>query len=301
MGSEPRVLETEEAKLVSLARQGRELAIAGRFEQSELLLRRALKRRVDPVLMNDLGFVLRAQDRLGEAVELLLRVVKLEPYFLQARENLARTLYQQGELKSSLDNYLTLERHYFSYWKGEPDSRLARQFSRADLGVVYQSIAIINAQLGQIGEAICYSNKAVELGTYSVQGHVRFLVTLEELSLAQEVVGKHFSDKPAIDPSMLLDYASILTLKGDQTLALEALDRALGEIGFVGEERLIALLLRYLLAERANDTNTIYMISQSLGAAGICQGTDAAVPVYWPLRLQEEAKLSRKALCKLRA
>lgn len=297
----PRVLDQSEAQIIALVRKGRELALAGRYEQSEAYLRSSLQRKSDPVIMNDLGFVLRAQDRHSEAFDLFTSALQIEPYFLQARENLARALYERGDFEGALEHFLLLERDYYGYWRGEPDARLARKFTRADLGVAFQSISVIYAQLGQTGEAICYSKRAEELGAYSFQGHIRFLFTLEELSLAQDLLGARLSERAATDPSLLLDYATILLLRDRPKLAIEAIERALGEIGFVGEERGLALLLRYILAERLNDTNAIYMISQSPGSQFICQGAEVSLPKYWPLRLQEEGKISRKALCAVRS
>jgi len=304
--SGPRVLGGQEAKILDLARRGKDLAQAGRFEKAELPIRLAIRlatrdssNSASPSLLNDLAFVLRATGQTEKALELSTEAVRRDPYSLQYRENLARTLYELGELDKSLVQFLRTEGDYFGYWKGNPDPRLAMGYSTQDLISLYRNIAILYAQLGQIAEAICYSEKALQLNdaSYPAKSHARFLVSLEELSKARSFLEVELASTLTPEHSKLIDFAAVLLLVNENNLAKVALDRTLSEVSLMSEDRELALLLRYLLAERVDDTNTIYNIQNLAGDLALCESKFLTPPTFWPNRLSDEAVHSKKALC----
>lgn len=93
---------SNEFETLSLVSRAKALAERGRFDQSEILLRKAwLSGGLTSEIANDLGYVMIAQGREFEARMLLLEALELQPNNFAAKTNLARLYYKNGNLEQT--------------------------------------------------------------------------------------------------------------------------------------------------------------------------------------------------------
>lgn len=305
----PRLLKEEDLKYLKHIQDGKDYANSGRYDKAELeflLAKRTVEKQgkqPDITLLSDIGYVLKAQSRLPEAKIYFERALERDPHFLQLRDNYARLLYESGNLTGALREYQQAETDYLDYWKSAPDKRLSLGFTGQDLLSLYVNMAIVYSQLGMQNEAICYSFNAAGLGdaSYSKVNHARFLVTIEELDAAKELLKGLIAADP--DPvqaaTKLLDLGLVL-FAAEDPLAREALDRVLEEPSVIGDERAAALLLRYSMALKEGDKETAAMIRKSSANSSetVCVGDVYHPPNFWPIRVRTEVSVKRAELCK---
>lgn len=327
--SGPRVFSNQEISFIADTQKGISYSQAGRFDQAEFNLRKALASTNSPpvLLLSNLGFVLRAQGKYSDALVYLRMALAKDPYFLHARVVLGRTYFEMGDIDSSIAEYLIVERDFLDFWKGAPDSRLSNGFTSADLLSVYSTLAIMLAQKGLVSESICYSQKALSLnsGNYKPQAHARFLISLEEFYLAGEVLrqviftGSQVTaplppslaappdgsaplavSVPEEDPSSILDLGVVRLLEKNLPLAAEAFDRVLTLTIVPSDQRLLTKLLRYETAAAQNDNETIGLLGQSFSEVteGLCESDSYVTPPYWPIRLRDQILERRKEICR---
>jgi len=326
--SGPRVYSQSEINYIAESQKGISYSQSGRFDRAELNLRTALASTDNPpsLLLGNLGFVLRAQDKFQDAIKFLNQALKLDPHFLNARLTLGRTYFEMGEIDLALKEYLKVENDYLDYWKGAPDKRLSNNFDGRDLLSVYTNLAIMYAQKGMVEESICYSQKALDLhdSTYTPQAHARFLISLEQFFLAGEVLRQVVftgaqvtaplpaslvtdaaasgasTTIPEEDPSSIQDIGVVRLLENNLPLSAEAFDRVLTLTIVPDDQRILTEVLRYEVATAQNDNETIELLDQSFSeiASLLCQSDSYVTPAYWPIRLKNRVLERRKLICR---
>ncbi len=326
----PRVYSDQEIRYINDTQKGIDYSNSGRFLKAELYLRNALAATNDPppLLLSNLGFTLRAQGKFDEAVRNFNQALKKEPYFLHARVNLGRTYFEMGDLESALREYKRAESDYYGYWLGAPDERLSSNFGNDDLLYVYSNIAIMLAQKGELWEAICYSQYALDLHSpnYKQQSHARFLISLEQYFLAGEVlrqaiyVGQQVSAPlpasliaamgtpaptfaPEEDPSLIFDLGVVKLLEENFPLAGEAFDRVLTLTIVPADIRQLTQILRFEVAKVQNDTETIELLNRSFDEISeeLCESDSYVTPAFWPVALKKRVLESRNGICASRS
>ena len=307
-GNNPRVFTKQELAYVSSIQTGMSFSLAGRFDEAENELRIALnqvvKNKEEPTasLLSDLGFVLRAQGKLDDAKIMLEKALAQEPYSLLTRINLGRTYFELGDTPGALKEFKRVEQDYLDYWNSKPDRRLSKNFETADILSVYENLSIIYAEQGLAADAVCYSQKALEIGdaSYTAQAHARFLMTLEQFSVSSDILKFQISNADVEDPSMLVDLGVSLLLQNNINLARESFDRVLTLTVVTPDLRLLAQLLRFNVANRDTDTETIGLLEKSLSnqTEDLCDSEGFSTPPFWPLRLKELIEQDRTKLCK---
>jgi Tfp pilus assembly protein PilF len=92
-----------------LAHQGHFLSQSGKLPEAETVLKDVLKKRFDPAIAAELGFVKFRQEQPDEALKLLTRVTREAPTLMEGHYYLAAVLYQKGDVKQARAEYLAAD------------------------------------------------------------------------------------------------------------------------------------------------------------------------------------------------
>lgn len=150
---EPIVVDSWEFSVVSNIRRSKEMVANGRIDEAELSLREAYALSPDSaVILNDLGYVLMLQNRLGEAKSLLLRALELDSHLLTARDHYSRLLYREGRLIEANESIEIFIDEFFQLSERE---RSAVGLDLKKLWENYANLAQSNYSLGFVDEAAC--------------------------------------------------------------------------------------------------------------------------------------------------
>jgi len=259
------ILPENELSIVTYTKRGGEYATSGRMDLAELNLRLALKfAPAVPDINNNLGYVLLSQGRLSEARLYIQKALRAMPESLTARANFARVLYLQGELEASRDNYEKLLDFYYSYWN-EGIGKGGMKFTSHDLTVAIRDLSTVYIELGNAGEAFCYSEFASLLGdaSYTSLQHERFLIANERADLALNVIQEQLKQDGA-NSSYLFDYGIALYLMDSYQLSKQTFLRIAAYSQVDPTIRYMSLLMRLLLAEKINDDKEKSMVLDSV-------------------------------------
>lgn len=302
------MLPKAEVEMTSMARRGKDYAQSGRFDLAEIEFRRLLSSypKLDNI-WNDLGYVLQGQERLPEAAAAFEKALALDPYNLEARDNLARVLYRQDKLD---DARLEFER--LLVISGEVAGNRAvpvhaRELSPPELASVYRNLAIISYVLGFIDEATCLSRRALDLAQdlYQTSQHIRLLMATGATRAALELLRNAIIARGGVvGPELYLDYAVALYATEQPTIAAQALARVLATPSATRDDKRAArsLLWAYSPEPAANETESelesLYP-DESVEdfRREACALSMAEYEKYWPDSVAERVRALRKENC----
>ncbi len=281
----PQYLSDREFQKVSNLSRAKELMLAGRFDDAELILRKEIKNSPNLALQyNDLGYLLYLEDRFQESELILQKAISLEPNFLAPKFNLARVMVsvnRYSEAITILDSIVDINQKISEseFIRANGVARtlgLSAKVERLKASALYL--------LGRYDEAVCSSYSAYQhTGTLEEASvHIRMLLSLESLGSALELLrGAVIVHKEALPTNILFDYALALVANSESELAKIVLDQVLGSSGLSQEEIAASRLLRFSLESQEADS---LLIKESLldDASAPCKVKHFNSKGYWP-------------------
>jgi tetratricopeptide (TPR) repeat protein len=281
----PQYLSEGEFKKVTNLNRAKELMLAGRFDDAELILRSEIVKNPRLSLQyNDLGYLLFLEDRFYESEVMLKKSVALDENFIAPRLNLARVLValdRYNEAVDILDGILDRVKliSEAEYIKANAESRsplLQAKVARLKASAYYL--------MGEYDEAKCYSYVAYsQLGSLEEASlHIRLLLSLESIPTALEMLrGAVEVHKDALPINMTFDYSLALVASANTELAKLVLDQVLGSAGLSQEEIAAARLLRFKLEDNL-ESEKLIKDSLSEDVSDPCKVKKFDSKGYWP-------------------
>ena len=298
------VLPSQELELISTVKRGKDYSNRGRMDLAEFEFRKALK--LSPAsdsINNDLGFVLQAQGRADEAKVFYRRAIKLSSENIEARENLARALFQQGDMRGALIETIKLVDALNSL----PEEKLAQMTAQSPNGQppligVFRKLSAIYYKVGVIDDAVCYSWLAHILAANMQEAgqHARLLLSLSKtgpaLQTLRDVVLANQGNVPS---KIYLDYGVALYLVGDESLSKMALAKVLTGADSERVDRRSARLLNVLIARRNKRLKEAELYEEGLfeEEPEFCSVEELDSDGYWPYELGVQMEGLAKAIC----
>ena len=290
----PSVIPATELELVSAMKRGQDYAQGGRPDLAEAQFRAVLQTRPDLLTVNnDLGYALLAQDRPKEAIASFQQTLNLSPSAITPRLNLGKALYRDGQYQEALKQYAAALSWHEQIANGEVSQAVldaspeTRKLSATDLAEVYRDMSIIYYKLGELDNALSYSEKAVagDASSSQIGNHVRLLLNTAHVDQAYRQARKFVAAaKDKAPPSLLLDYAVGAYLVGQHGMSKEAFQRVLGAEQADTVDRDIARLGYLMITQGEKKQSDAAVLSQAFveDNPDIC-GTDIlSSKTYFP-------------------
>ena len=300
----PKVLPKREVELITLLKSAKDYAASGRVDLAELYFNRAQTIAPENAsIASDLGYIYAAQGRLGEAELQLRRSLERAPEQLPTRDNYARVLYRDGRLEDARREYQTLLDYYWGYWGGPGANPPDEHYTVQDYVSTLRNLAIVEASLGEVDEAFCWSRAAVALGTpgYTMQHHARFVMMFGRSDLAVAVLRDTIADATKeIDPPVLLDYGIALAGTGQADLAKAVFEKITLLTKVDASSKLYAQLGLLHIAAKASDAALEESLAKTIleKSADICEQKQSTVGEYWPYDFRKGIEEVVLGLCK---
>jgi len=291
------VVPEQELEVVSYINKGKRYAGSGRLDLAEVEFRNALRLRPNlSSLHNDLGFTLQAQDRPEEAAEMFRRAVQLEPRNLNARENLARILYAQGDTENSIKEFETLLSIYYGLQPREIKAVLGHEYTPSEIALIHRSLALAYYRFGAFDESICQSTEAVKgpVGDFSQVGqHARLLLSLGRsqatANYLHDVIEVWQDQTPG---RLFVDYALALMDINQKDLGRDALERSLKQKDLdEGDRRYVQLLIGINPPSGSRPSEVLpESIAENDEDGQFCKQVAVDPYGYWPVGVVTQAK-----------
>lgn len=289
-GNPDQVIDDKELSILSYVRRGKEYARAGRMDVAEVEFRKAVRIAPDyDVSYNDLGFVLQAQKRNSEAIAAYKKALELKPSSLIYKNNYARALYASSQHELAVKNFIEVAADY------EAREKPPKEFSLVEL---YRNIATTYYALGNISDALCYSNLARTIyPTQEVTAqHMRLLLSQNLTKPVVDVIkGALTVHGENLHSNLLLDYAIALYVEGNRDLSKQAFLKLISRPDTDFSDKQLARLLtssissdsegellRESIFEDDKDFCSTYLVDQEN---------------YWPYTLVEKVELTINEMC----
>ena len=302
-GTTTRVLGSDELKLVSTLRRGKDYATGGRADLAEVEFRKAI--RIRPTLStawNDLGYVLMQQERVDEAERMFRRALVLSPDNVVALDNLGRALYRQGKGDEAAEELEQVIGIVNALSPEEIKRASGQEFSLSDIASVRRNLAITYFGNGKYDEAVCHSLAALAIAADSTQigQHVRLLLALGKIDSAVAMLRDILSSANSNTPSKLFfDYALALYQSDDLASAKEALARVLISSTVEPNDKINSRLLRVIIARKsgnlaeAKDTYELTVEDEPQ----LCKYAEVNPDRYWPPKVVRDLDSFLKEVC----
>jgi len=296
----PKYLSENEFKKVTNLSRAKELMLAGRFDDAELILRQEIKNSPNLALQyNDLGYLLYLENRFDESQLILRKAILLELNFIAPRFNLSRVLVSMDKFKEAievLDSIVDVDKtvSQSEYIRANGEGRivgLQARVARLKASALYL--------LGEYDEALCNSFASYQMvgSLEEASVHIRMLLSLEDLVPALELLrGAVIVHKESLPVYISFDYALALIANNELELAKLVLDQVLGSSGLTQEEIAGARLLRFKIEEREAES---LLIKESLleDVSAPCKVKHFNSKGYWPNKTFEMVEKAYKEVC----
>ncbi len=286
---ESRVFSPDEVTLVSFLKEGEDYIRSGRADLAEVKFRKALE--ISPTssnVLNNLGFSLLEQNRREESIKYFIRALKADANNKSAFKNLIRTYYQMGNYQKAIYGYKALlEVLPLNKFLNTLEINKIPNLSVLDIVSVYRDLASLYYVIGEVDEALCYSNMAVTLlgNREQLLIHERMLLSLNKYKEALPYLKIIISQNNKLDSESLIDYVAVLYLNGDSLLAKQVVDRLLSDVNISDSKRNLALILKILLLRDSGiSEEEFFTVSNSVTEENkdFCVNILKDVPDYWP-------------------
>ncbi|MCB0359342.1 MAG: tetratricopeptide repeat protein [Bdellovibrionales bacterium] len=300
----PNVYSAEEIELVTLVRQGKEYARAGRNDLAEVAFRRALTLTDQyPSIYNDLAYTLAAQNRVRESIATFQAGLKRSPTDADLLRNLAKALFKAERYEAAQARYEELLEIHVRGELTTVDDPKKGILSVPELAEIFRELAVVEFQLGLLDEAICHSSTAVIFGPGAPQvvRHARVLLASGRYPLAlvtlKELVLKLRDEAPS---DLVFDYGLALAAMGDLGTAEGAFNRVLARPDAGEVLRRNSKLLLAVIAERTQRPGVSegFIVELAADNDRLCTAdSDREAERYWPITLADTAKKLIEEYC----
>jgi tetratricopeptide (TPR) repeat protein len=298
----PQVIPQDEFRFVSIVYEGEAALRQGRLYDAEKQFRLALLRYPkNPVVLNNLGYVLLGQNRLREAEKYFVQALNVAPLNLAVRDNIARTLYQMEEYEKAQEAYETL---FDVYYRLSAQERKIQGFSLGKLWNSYANLGQLMLSRGFVDEAACImrdlafsSNGRDYAGLY-----VRMLLAAGDANLALDFIDNRFSLRGEAVPSWLaFDKASAQLVLGKseeakQLLEVTAASRTSSKREYIGALVLMSELNKNTDEDVSNQP-LLQRVDLVLKDNSVCSRLDSYFPYYWHPELLDMLLVSVEEHC----
>ena len=300
----PGFLSPHESTTIAAARRAGIFVDTGRLGEAEKNLRVALASEPNSAsVLNGLGYVLMKQDRIPEALSLLLRARKLRPEYTPATINIARAYAESDDFERALPEWerALMELQILSASK---DRRLFSENElQAEIGRTYQGLSAVYAGLGMLDEAACFSGRALD-GRWNLQtvaSHERLLLEAgrhkESVALLDKLFGRmQVEDVPT---SIALDYAVSLYQGRQFKRSASTLSEITQARTASADEATVAVLLERLLPAEAQAITSKQSTTLTERPAIELKCTDKLLTrySYWPPGVLDQLKQEETKVC----
>ena len=302
-------LPANEVLVASLLKRAEYYLRSGRPDLAEVDFRKAIN--VSPELpnaLNNLGYVLLEQNRSYEAQDYFRQVLLYDPNNSAAIGNYIRARYELGAYDEVIKSYHLLLKGISPISNNAlpPTVKLKLTGDNDSLAQVYRDLASVYYVIGDIENAICYSELSVIASNSPIYvlRHARLLLSVNEIKKSMRFLKQLVNGSGGNTNTAISDYSLTLYLAGDKLLAEQAADRVIGYSASSNADRLTTSMVKLLIiderviGEKDSKEKFAIMVESLLDAfPKLCPMKIAKFPLHWPEIFIEKVRYLSERIC----